>query len=77
MFSIDDNGPGITHAQIDELINKFYQLDTSFRRKHGGTGTGLGLSICRGLVEAQGGKMWYDENYNEGASFKFTIPRYR
>jgi signal transduction histidine kinase len=75
LFSVDDNGPGITNGQIDKLFKKFYQLDTSFRRKHGGTG--LGLSICRGLVEAHGGKMWYDENYNEGASFKFTIPRYR
>lgn len=75
LFSVDDNGPGITHGQIDKLFKKFYQLDTSFRRKHGGTG--LGLSICKGLVEAQGGKMWYDESYNEGASFKFTIPRYR
>jgi signal transduction histidine kinase len=75
LFSVDDNGPGITQGQIDKLFKKFYQLDTSFRRKHGGTG--LGLSICRGLVEAHGGKMWYDKNYNDGASFKFTIPRYR
>jgi len=75
MFAVDDNGPGITQGEIDHLFKKFYQIDTSFRRKHGGSG--LGLSICRGLVEAHGGKMWYDKNYNEGASFKFTIPRYR
>jgi signal transduction histidine kinase len=73
MFSIDYNGPGITPGQINNLFKKFYQVDTSLRRKHGGTG--LGLSICRGLVEAHGGKMWYDENYNVGASFKFIIPR--
>ena len=71
LFSVDDNGPGITHGQIDKLFKKFYQLDPSFRRKHGGTG--LGLSICRGLVETHGGKMWYDKNYNECASFKLTI----
>ncbi|MFZ0514904.1 MAG: ATP-binding protein [Candidatus Nitrosopolaris sp.] len=75
MFSIDDNGRGITPGEINNLFKKFYQVDTSFRRKHGGTG--LGLSICRGLVEAHGGKMWYDKNYNVGASFKFIIPRYR
>ncbi|MDQ6866725.1 MAG: ATP-binding protein [Thermoproteota archaeon] len=75
MFTVDDNGPGITQDEIDKLFKKFYQIDTSFRRKHGGTG--LGLSICRGLVEAHGGKMWYDKNYNVGASFKFTIPRFR
>ncbi|PWU79131.1 MAG: hypothetical protein DLM72_18990 [Candidatus Nitrosopolaris wilkensis] len=75
MFTIDDNGPGITQSEIDNLFKKFYQIDPSLRRKHGGTG--LGLSICRGLVEAHGGKMWYDKNYNTGASFKFTISRYR
>src|SRR5215467_8075739 len=73
MFSIDDNGPGITQDGMNDLFKKFYQVDTSFRRKHGGTG--LGLSICRGLVEAHGGKMWYDKNYDAGASFKFIIPR--
>ena len=73
MFSIDDNGPGIIPDEMNNLFKKFYQVDTSFRRKHGGTG--LGLSICRGLVEAHGGKLWYDKNYDAGASFKFIIPR--
>jgi signal transduction histidine kinase len=73
MFSIDDNGPGITPEEMNNLFKKFYQVDTSFRRKHGGTG--LGLSICKGLVEAHGGKLWYDKNYDAGASFKFIIPR--
>jgi signal transduction histidine kinase len=73
MFSIDDNGPGVTQDEMNNLFKKFYQVDTGFRRKHGGTG--LGLSICRGLVEAHGGKLWYDKNYNAGASFKFIIPR--
>jgi signal transduction histidine kinase len=75
MFTVDDNGPGITKSEIDKLFKKFYQIDTSFRRKHGGTG--LGLAISRGLVEAHGGKIWYDKNYNAGASFKFTVPRNR
>jgi signal transduction histidine kinase len=73
MFTIDDNGPGITQGEIDQLFKKFYQTDSSFRRKHGGTG--LGLAISRGLVEAHGGKMWYNKNYNAGASFNFTVPR--
>ena len=75
VFTIEDNGPGMHGNDTDHLFKKFYQIDTTATRKHGGTG--LGLAICRGIVEAHGGKMWYDENYNEGASFKFTIPRYR
>ena len=72
IFTVEDNGIGITTVERHNLFNKFYQADTSFSRKHGGTG--LGLAISRGIVEAHGGKIWVDDNYTNGASFKFTIP---
>ncbi len=72
IFTVEDNGIGITSVERHNLFNKFYQADTSFSRKHGGTG--LGLAISRGIVEAHGGKIWVDDNYTNGASFKFTIP---
>ena len=40
MLSIDDNGPGITPDEMNNLFKKFYQVDTGFRRKHGGIGLG-------------------------------------
>lgn len=72
IFTVEDNGIGITAEERYRLFDKFYQVDTSITRKHGGTG--LGLAICRGIVEAHGGKIWIDDNYTTGASFKFTIP---
>lgn len=72
IFTVEDNGIGITAEERHRLFDKFYQVDTSVTRKHGGTG--LGLAICRGIVEAHGGKIWIDDNYTKGASFKFTIP---
>jgi signal transduction histidine kinase len=72
LFTVEDNGIGITTEERHNLFNKFYQADTSLSRKHGGTG--LGLAICRGIVEAHGGKIWIDDNYTNGAAFKFTIP---
>ena len=72
IFTVEDNGIGITAEERHRLFDKFYQVDTSVTRKHGGTG--LGLAICRGIVEAHGGKIWIDDNYTSGASFKFTIP---
>ena len=72
IFTVEDNGIGITAEERHRLFDKFYQVDTSITRKHGGTG--LGLAICRGIVEAHGGKIWIDDNYTTGASFKFTIP---
>ena len=72
IFTVEDNGIGITPEERHNLFDKFYQIDTSVTRKHGGTG--LGLAICKGIVEAHGGKIWIDDNYTNGAAFKFTIP---
>lgn len=71
IFTVEDNGPGIPNDKIDSLFKKFYQIDTSLTRKHGGTG--LGLVICKGIVESHGGNIWIDKNYKTGASFKFTL----
>jgi signal transduction histidine kinase len=72
VFWVNDNGPGIPHDKIDKLFSKFYQIDTSLTRKHGGTG--LGLAVCKGIVEAHGGKIWVDKNYKNGTSIRFTLP---
>jgi signal transduction histidine kinase len=71
-FSVEDNGTGIPYEKMDKLFHKFYQVDTSLIRKHGGSG--LGLTICKGIVEAHGGTIWIDKGYREGAAFRFTIP---
>jgi signal transduction histidine kinase len=49
IFTVEDNDIGITPGETHDLFNKFYQADTRFSRKHGGTG--LGLTICRGIVD--------------------------
>jgi signal transduction histidine kinase len=72
LFTVEDNGPGIPTDKIDSMFRKFYQIDTSLTRKHGGTG--LGLVICKGIVESHEGTIWIDRNFKEGASFKFTLP---
>ncbi len=71
-FFVKDNGIGIPKEIQRNLFKKFYQVDTSHERKHGGTG--LGLVICKGLVEALGGKIWVESEEGKGASFYFSIP---
>jgi signal transduction histidine kinase len=73
VFAVEDNGPGIAADKADGLFKKFYQIDTSATRKHGGSG--LGLSICKGIVEAHGGTIWMDKSFTKGLLIKFTIPR--
>ncbi len=72
-FSVVDNGPGIPKDGVDSLFKKFYQLDTSHTRKHGGSG--LGLTICRGYVEGMNGKIWAESEEGKGATLSFTIPK--
>ena len=72
LFSIEDNGPGIPADKLDNIFKKFYQIDTSLTRKHGGTG--LGLTICKGIVEGHGGIIWIDKSSNEGTLVKFILP---
>jgi len=72
LFTVIDNGPGIPKESQKLLFQKFYKMDTSPTRKHGGTG--LGLTICEGLIRSHGGKIWLDSDYTQGTCFKFTIP---
>ena len=73
LFYVKDNGIGIQKAKQEDLFKKFYQIDASVTRKHGGTG--LGLSVCKGIVEGLGGKIWVESEEGKGAIFFFTIPK--
>lgn len=72
IFSVKDNGIGIPKELHHRLFKKFYQVDTSHTRKHGGTG--LGLVVCKGIVEQLGGKIWFESEVEKGTIFYFSIP---
>ncbi|HEU5488809.1 MAG TPA: HAMP domain-containing sensor histidine kinase, partial [Candidatus Nitrosotalea sp.] len=72
LFYVKDNGKGIPKEKQDGLFKKFYQIDTSMKRSHGGTG--LGLVICKGITEALGGTIWLESEVGKGTTFYFQIP---
>jgi signal transduction histidine kinase len=72
LFSVKDNGIGIDSQMLPHIFRKFYQVDATLKRKHGGTG--LGLVICKGIVEGLGGKIWVDSKIDKGTTIFFTIP---
>lgn len=73
LFYVKDNGIGIPEDKQNNLFKKFYQVDTSHTRKHGGTG--LGLVISKGFAEGLGGKIWCESQKGKGSGFFFTIPK--
>jgi signal transduction histidine kinase len=72
---VKDNGIGIPQEKLSDLFNRFYQVDSSLRRRHGGTG--LGWSICKGIVNGLGGKIWVESEAGKGSTFYFEIPKIR
>ncbi len=71
-ISVIDNGIGIPKSKLDKIFVKFYQIDTSSTREHGGTG--LGLSVCKGIIENHGGKIWAESKVNMGTQFHILLP---
>jgi signal transduction histidine kinase len=68
-LSVVDHGPGIAPDQRRAVFRKFGRGRDNRR-----AGTGLGLFITRGLIEAHGGRVWLDEEVDEGATFHVTFP---
>jgi signal transduction histidine kinase/DNA-binding response OmpR family regulator len=71
-MSVIDTGVGIPESEKTEIFAKFYQVESSLTREHGGIG--LGLAIVRGMVEVCDGKIWVESKEGEGSTFTFTLP---
>ena len=72
-FFVRDNGIGISENQQKNIFKKFYQVDTSSKRKK--EGSGLGLSICEGIIQTLGGRIWVKSQINKGTTFFFDLPK--
>lgn len=67
IFSVEDDGPGISKDDIDKLFTIFQPLT----RKEGSTG--IGLSIVQNIVTEKGGKVWV-ESSGRCSKFLFSWP---
>lgn len=69
VVSTRNPGPGLAPEQLARLFTRFYRASPEGRAE----GLGLGLYIARGLVEAQGGKIWA-ESGDDDVVFRFSLP---
>lgn len=65
-LSVEDTGSGVSETLAPQLFQPFI---TSKQ-----TGMGIGLSICRTIVEAHGGRIWFEPGSDGGTIFRFTLP---
>ena len=66
---VEDEGPGIDPRQSEMVFDVLFRMSTGPVE-----GVGLGLALCRQIIEAAGGRIWHDAEYDAGARFVFTLP---
>ncbi len=72
VYSVNDNGVGISKEKIGKLFQLGENISTSGTSEE--KGTGLGLLLCKDLIEKNHGKIWVESIVGKGTSFYFTIP---
>ncbi|MFZ0828598.1 MAG: ATP-binding protein [Verrucomicrobiia bacterium] len=65
-IAISDAGVGIPPGNVSRVFDPFHTSKPG--------GLGLGLSICRSIIEAHGGTISVENNLDQGATVRFTLP---
>ena len=71
-FSIKDTGIGIPKDQQRRVFTKFFRAPNAMRMET--EGSGLGLFITKNIIEAHGGRIWFESEEGKGTTFYFTLP---
>lgn len=71
-ISINNTGITIPSEKLDRIFDRFYQVESSLTREHGGAG--LGLAIVRGMVGVCAGEIFVESSEESGTTFILTVP---
>jgi signal transduction histidine kinase len=69
-FTVADNGPGVTPAEVERLFTPFFRGQNA----QGVTGSGLGLAIARAAVTRLGGTVKYVRRPGIGTEVQVRVP---
>ncbi|MBC3764818.1 phosphate regulon sensor histidine kinase PhoR [Neptunicella marina] len=72
LFSVSDNGEGISQKHLARITERFYRVDKARSRKTGGSG--LGLSIVKHVLARHYSGLKVSSQVGKGSTFSFTLP---
>jgi two-component system sensor kinase FixL len=65
-ISVSDSGPGVAGDMAQQLFQPFMTTKPQ--------GMGVGLSISKTIIEAHGGRIWFQPTPGGGATFVIGLP---
>lgn len=69
---IKDTGVGIEKEKLNDIFNRFKQIENSGISNE--FGSGIGLCLTKSLIEIQNGKIYIDSKVGEGTNVKIIFP---
>jgi len=70
VMSVADRGVGIAPEDLPHIFGRFYRASGARKAE----GIGLGLYVTKMMVEAHGGRIWFESTLGKGSTFYFTLP---
>lgn len=72
VIEVGDQGPGLPLEEAERVFERFYRVDPSRSRDHGGSG--LGLAIATAIARGHGGRLELDTGAGAGCTFRLVLP---
>jgi len=66
---ISDSGKGIPKEELDQIFNRFYQMEGTESK-----GTGIGLALVKEIVDLHKGHISVTSTIGQGSEFKVSLP---
>jgi len=70
-IAVHDTGVGIPPEEQERIFDRFYQVEHSFSREHGGMG--LGLAIAQDMAELIDGRIRVESAVDQGSTFSLDL----
>jgi two-component system sensor histidine kinase VicK len=71
IFSVNDEGVGISDADLPKLFERYYRVNTL--QSSNISGFGIGLYLCCEIIKSHQGKLWVESELGKGSTFYFSL----